>query len=82
MSYQRTSDQEAGRPVPPTPPSGRRATLSPQQLERARSKDRIKYARRMARDPNGFRAKRCAIQARYNQGQRQRRRGVQIDLVC
>jgi hypothetical protein len=55
----------------------RRARLSPEALERARAKDRIKYARRMERDPHGFRAKRREIQNRYYR----RRRGVQVELV-
>jgi hypothetical protein len=33
--------------------------------ERVRALDRAKYARRIARDPEGFRAKRRAIAARY-----------------
>jgi hypothetical protein len=33
--------------------------------EHARALDRAKYARRIARDPEGFRAKRRAIEARY-----------------
>jgi hypothetical protein len=53
--------------------------MSPEQLEKARSRDRIKYARRIERDSQGFRAKRCAIQARYDR--KQRRRGVHVDLV-
>jgi hypothetical protein len=44
--------------------------MSPQEREKARSYDRIKYARRMQRDTQGFRAMRCAIQARYDRKQR------------
>jgi hypothetical protein len=50
--------------------------LSPEALEHVRSRDRIKYARRMQRDPQGFRAIRRAIQNRYNR----RRRGVPVRL--
>jgi hypothetical protein len=56
-----------------------RAAMSPAQLKKARSKDRIKYAVRMARNPLDFRAKRCAIQKRYDR--RQRRPGVYVNLV-
>jgi hypothetical protein len=48
-------------------------------IRQARTRDRIKYARRMERDSQGFRSQRCAIQARYYQ--RQRRRGVHVELV-
>jgi hypothetical protein len=40
--------------------------------DKARALDRVKRARAIARDPEGFRAKRRAIQARYRQRQRDR----------
>jgi hypothetical protein len=59
---------------------GRRASLSPEQRERARSRDRIKYAARMQRDPISFRAKRNAIAARFYRTHR--RPGVHVELIC
>jgi hypothetical protein len=68
-------------PQAPRAAASRRATMSPEALERARSKDRVKYARRMERDSVGFRSKRREIQNRYYR-RRHRRSGVQVDLVC
>jgi hypothetical protein len=45
--------------------------------EQTRERDRLKYARRMARNHQEFLAKRRVIQARY----RRKRRGVQVELV-
>jgi len=64
-------------PVFSSPRPQRRAAMSPEQREKARSRDRIKYARRMERDSQGFRAKRCRIAARHYR----RHRGVYVDLV-
>lgn len=57
-----------------------RAAMSPEQLALARSRDRIKYARRMERDSQGFRAKRREIQNRHNH-RRRRRPGVHVNFV-
>jgi hypothetical protein len=43
--------------------------------ERIRALDRAKYARRLARDPEGFRAKRRASQSYYENP------GVEVELV-
>jgi hypothetical protein len=72
--------------VKETPPANcRRSAMSLQQLYAARTHDREKYARRMDRDPEEFRAKRRAIQLRYLQRQRlrdnSRRPGVEVELV-
>ena len=49
--------------------------------EHARALDRAKYARRMERDPGGFRAKRRAIEARYRQNKNlSSLPGVQVDF--
>lgn len=74
-----TSHQETGSArVPPSPCLKRRtAMMSPEQLEKARERDRLKYARRMARDHIEFLAKRREIQNRYYRKQR----GVQVELV-
>jgi hypothetical protein len=65
----------------PKDPPLRRADMSPQQREKARSKDRIKYASRMARDPNAFRAKRRKIQKRYYHRHSLKKPGVHVNLV-
>ena len=63
----------------------RRASLSLSELYAARTHDREKYAQRMNRDPEGFKAKRRAIQLRYLQRERlrdiSRRPGVEVELV-
>jgi hypothetical protein len=51
--------------------------MSPKQLEKARERDRLKYARRMARDHTTFLAKRREIQNRYYR----KRRGVHVELI-
>jgi hypothetical protein len=45
--------------------------------ERIRALERAKYERRLARDSEGYRAKRHQIQNRYYR----KRRGVQVELV-
>jgi hypothetical protein len=66
----------------------RRAGLSLSELYAARTRAREKYARAIARDPEGFRAQRAAIQRRYDQKQRDkkgrdhsRRPGVEVELI-
>jgi hypothetical protein len=48
--------------------------------EHARALDRAKYARRMERDPEGFRAKRRAIEVRYHQKKLAKHTGVVVDF--
>ena len=48
--------------------------------EHVRALDRAKYARNIARDPEGFHAKRRAIQARYRQKKLAKHTGVVVDF--
>ena len=66
--------------------SNRRANALTHELrkrdpERVRALERAKYARRMARDPIGYRAKRRAIEARYRQNKLAKRTGVEVELI-
>jgi hypothetical protein len=51
--------------------------------EKARARGRAKYARRMARDPEGFKAKRRAIDVRYRLKKKRAEhpKGVHVELV-
>jgi len=48
--------------------------------ERVRALDRAKYARRVARDPEGYRAKRRAIEVRCHQKKLAKHTGVVVDF--
>ena len=65
--------------------SSRQALMNLHQLYAVRTRAREKYARRMQRDPEGFRAKRRAIQRRYYYRQRPwanpSRPGVKVELI-
>jgi len=48
--------------------------------EHVRALDRAKYARRIARDPEGYRAKRRGIEVRYHQKKLAKHTGVVVDF--
>jgi hypothetical protein len=49
--------------------------------EKVHALERAKYARRMARNPIGYRAKRRAIETRYRQKKLAKSTGVEVELI-